>query len=366
MRRLSFASRAPSNIALIKYMGKTESALNLPENASLSMTLDALSTWVEATPSVGSEVRWIPELPRVPEIERVGAGAAFAAPKLEGKGVERLARHVERARTQAREVFARFGLEFDADAASRGLELRSANSFPAASGIASSASAFAAITTVAAHSCARDPDAFLRALDDVDFRRALARISRQGSGSSCRSFEGPFVYWEGEEARALETGMPALAHFVLLISSEEKKTSSSAAHLQIKSSPLWPARLQHLGERTARMTAALAAGRVSDVARLAWTEAWEMHSLFHTAEPPFSYWQPGTVAALQWLAPFFESNSTIEPPIATLDAGPNVHLIVRASDRELWRARISERFPELKVLEDQPGAGAIARVRSLA
>ena len=39
--------RAPSNIALVKYMGKRETGMNLPENASVSMTLSQLCTFVE-------------------------------------------------------------------------------------------------------------------------------------------------------------------------------------------------------------------------------------------------------------------------------------------------------------------------------
>ena len=51
--------QAPTNIALIKYMGKTDSLHNLPTNPSLSMTLSGLGTDILArfTPSSsGDEV----------------------------------------------------------------------------------------------------------------------------------------------------------------------------------------------------------------------------------------------------------------------------------------------------------------------
>ena len=64
-------------------------------------------------------------------------------------------------------------------------------------------------------------------------------------------------------------------------------------------------------------------GDIAEVSRLSWTEMWEMHSLFHTASPAFSYWEPGTIHALRTFA---EDVLSDHPPIVTLDAGPNVHI----------------------------------------
>ena len=83
-----------------------------------------------------------------------------------------------------------------------------------------------------------------------------------------------------------------------------------------------------------------------------------MHSLFHTSDPPFTYFEPGTMGVLGFLAPFVEGE---DPPIVTLDAGPNVHLFVNADQRSHWRAKLAGAFPgghTVKVLEDAPGTGA--------
>ena len=60
--------RAPSNIALIKYMGKTDSTRNLPENPSLSMTLDRLCTYleVEILEDGADRFQLDPKLPELP------------------------------------------------------------------------------------------------------------------------------------------------------------------------------------------------------------------------------------------------------------------------------------------------------------
>jgi diphosphomevalonate decarboxylase len=80
-----------------------------------------------------------------------------------------------------------------------------------------------------------------------------------------------------------------------------------------------------------------------------------MHSLFHTCSEPFSYFEPGTIEAIQWLAPLMQTD---EPPIVTLDAGPNVHILVPTEKAEQWRRSLKDRFYQFTVLEDRQGRGA--------
>jgi diphosphomevalonate decarboxylase len=79
-----------------------------------------------------------------------------------------------------------------------------------------------------------------------------------------------------------------------------------------------------------------------------------MHSLFHTAEEPFSYWEPGTLDVLKWLSPELKLES---PPIVTLDAGPNVHLLVPEEDALAWIEKIQSKF-NFELLVDRQGLGA--------
>ena len=51
---------APSNIALIKYMGKQNSSSNVPTNASLSYTLENLRTTVRMDAISGDKDQWAP------------------------------------------------------------------------------------------------------------------------------------------------------------------------------------------------------------------------------------------------------------------------------------------------------------------
>ena len=354
---MSILVRAPSNIALVKYMGKDSDASsgsagpNVPTNGSLSMTLDSLCTLMEFRRVSGSS-RFVAELPKLSGYTaRAGSSAqAPSVPKLSQSGTERLLAHVERVRGALPVLLADLG---GVSAGRDGWEIRSANTFPAASGIASSASSFAAVTLATALAGAADPARVKRALGDgFELRRRLARLSRQGSGSSCRSFEGSFVEWQGEDARAVKSAMPKLLDLVLVIGAEEKEVSSSQAHLRVKSSPLWEGRVSRVQSRLARLGPAISKGDFSDVAAIAWEELWEMHSLFHTASEPFTYWLPGSVKALRWAQAFRRE------AIVTMDAGPNVHFLVPESTRDLWLSRLREQFPHEEVLVDAQGSGA--------
>lgn len=350
--------RAPSNIALIKYMGKTDAARNLPENASISMTLNRLSTYleIETIPSTRGGSFSLKGFPsggiELPE------GVQVFPVEFSPKAVEKFQKHFLRVRKRMSEYpeLGKIGSEKIED-----ILVRSVNTFPAGSGIASSASSFAALTLAAFLVHSENPKSAwdrLQGSEGVLIRRKLALISREGSGSSCRSFEGPFVQWQGEFAQGYPTWMPDLAHFVVVISAGEKKVSSTDAHLQVKTSPLWQGRVQRATARFEEIRQAMTRGDIAKVSKLTWDEMWEMHSLFHTGDDPFTYWQPGTLSGIDYFREQIKASGSLLPPIVTLDAGPNIHVLVPEVQRELWRGRLTNQFGAEHLLEDSQGSGA--------
>lgn len=339
--------RAPSNIALIKYMGKSDSTKNLPENPSLSMTLDRLCTYLEVEILEDGADRFQLD-PRLPELP---SGIRTCPVSFEEKAVAKFERHYRR-------VQSRMGELASARTDKPSVIVRSVNTFPAGSGIASSASAFAALTLGAFLASAQDVAANVELFGSekgTALKRKLARVSREGSGSSCRSFEGPFVQWQGEDATLCPSKLPPIAHFVVVVSAGEKKVSSSEAHLRVKKSPLWTGRVERVTERFEKTRRAIELGDLASVSKLAWSEMWEMHSLFHTSEDPFTYWNPQTIEGLHFLE---ESLRSSNPPIVTLDAGPNIHILVAESERSAWRDRLVAKFGSDHILEDGQGSGA--------
>lgn len=365
MTETRVTARAPSNIALIKYMGKADPASNLPAHGSLSMTLDRLCSIAEIrVKNDGKSAVAISAA--APDINAARFGGTLSCPELSDSGRQKLLRHLERVRAFSEERFEAHGLKALKRAS---IESRCANTFPAGAGIASSASSFAAVTLAAVRAFAAEPDAFERAYAGSEsFRADVSALSRQGSGSSCRSFDGPWVLWQNESASAVPGGLPEMSDLVLVVDAGHKKVSSSEAHLRVVESPLWRGRIDRASARLEQLRKALGDGDQHRVAWHSWMEAWEMHSLFHTCADPFTYWKPGTMEVLEWIAPFVRTARTHgepgrspafeTPPIVTMDAGPNVHVIVPSSEAADWKVRLGDRFPELTVLEDRQGKGA--------
>jgi diphosphomevalonate decarboxylase len=145
-------ARANTNIALVKYWGKRDATLNLPAVGSLSLTLDALST--------RTSVVFDAKLER----DQLILNGAVA----DDRATARVSKLLDLVRAQAR-------LEARA-------QVESANDFPTAAGLASSASAFAALALAASRAAGLTLDG-----------RALSILARRGSGSAARSIFGGFV-----------------------------------------------------------------------------------------------------------------------------------------------------------------------------
>ncbi len=343
-------ARAPSNIALVKYMGKTDFTRNLPVNSSLSLTLSELCTYVEIR-DVGeprSSPEWIAEKPD---------GAKGEVPTLNESGREKFLRHFERCRSHSPEILRGSGLELSQTRATAMPAIRTTNTFPSEAGIASSASSFAALTLAAVAYFSASRNSFRdRYARDPEMRRSLAELSREGSGSSIRSFEGPFVAWKNARAESVESLLPPLSDLVVIVSAGKKLVGSSEAHRRVESSPYWVGRSSRAETRFEELKGALKRGAFQRVAEIAEADFRDMHHLFETAQPPFSYFAPGTEEVLEFLA--IGADDGESPFAVTMDAGPNVHVVVPQSSEEFWRKKIAERFPQFLILVDRQGAGA--------
>lgn len=312
---------APSNIALIKYMGKLGGG-NVASNSSLSYTLGHLNSHVELEPKsvgMGSGDSWQP-------LVREGLRPI----ELSEKGQKRFLDHLQR-------VKAHFGYRGD-------FILRSANDFPSDCGLASSASSFAALT-LCSYRALRE----LQALTPEDYREkavwrdvaTMSELSRQGSGSSCRSFYAPWAKWsdKGVEAVDLPGG---LHHLVVVVEDGVKQVSSSEAHKRVATSLLAQGRTERAEQRLEGFIKSLQASDWRAAFEIAWAEFWDMHALFETSNPSFGYLSKGSLEVLQYVRKRWAQDG--DGPLCTLDAGPNVHLLFRGEQVEfakLWKKETS-------------------------
>lgn len=343
--------RAPSNIAIVKYMGKRDFTKNLPANSSLSMTLSELCTYVEIRQAEG-------QTPSSTFVAEKPDGSKGEVPTLNDRGREKFLRHFERCRARAREILFAHDLAVSESRLGSAAVIRTTNTFPLEAGIASSASSFSALTLGALYYFSGDRDSFKsRYAEKRELRRSLAQISREGSGSSCRSFEGPFVAWTLDEATRVESLLPPLSDLVVVVSGERKSVGSSDAHRRVETSPHWKGRVERAEMRFRVLTLALGSGVFSKVAEIAEADFQDMHQLFETSEPSFSYFASGTDEVLEFLTKCCNQDSVL-PFAVTMDAGPNVHILVPQAAEEFWREKISAQFPRFPILVDRQGTGA--------
>ncbi len=365
--------KSPSNIAIVKYMGKADRSLNLPANSSISLTLDRLATWLVLTKfedeRLGSSVEcldqsWLRD--RRFDLDSLGLDLqTLEKLELSEKEKTRTLEFFNKARLVLAPKLEAMGFRLADSFDRKTFELRSANTFPASAGIASSAASFSAVALAAAVSCVRESDQFCREFSGVrevstKLKLMIAEVARQGSGSSCRSLVGPWVKWEGEKSFELPSRLPQLVDLVMVVGREKKQVGSSEAHSRVLASPLWQARQDRMPALVRTVEESIRDGDLNRLAELSFKEALEMHSLFHTSAVPFTYFLPGTMKILNWVMALLadERKGFKNLPIVTLDAGPNIHFIVEDSVKEYWVTKIQEYFPEFEILVDSQGAGS--------
>lgn len=327
-----YQARVASNIAFIKYWGKRDARLQWPANDSLSMTLDTLSTETRAQRIDAPDHRF----------------------SFEGQLLTREARQFTKAFQHLDRLTALLGLKGS-------LEISSQNNFPLGAGMASSASGLGALTLAALAAWLECPD--FKSLEDRGYARSeLAQLARLGSGSAGRSLYGGYVEWragEKPEEQAILPAFPAsqwaLRDSVIIFAAEEKGLSSSEAHQQAWTSPLFKPRLAGIPERMQATLDALARRDISSLGPLIEAEALEMHAVIMTAKPGHCYLTP---AALEFIAALRRARQAGEvEAYFTIDAGPNIHMIHEESAHEALRLWLAKNWPEQQLLHDRVGRG---------
>jgi diphosphomevalonate decarboxylase len=320
----SALAQAHSNIALIKYWGKRNEKLKLPQNGSISLTLDAL--WTRTRVSYTSQTR--------PDQLILNGVAATETQRA------KISRFLDALRQQ-------YPLP-------SGAQIESENNFPTGAGLASSASGFAALTLAATAAAGLDLD-----------KSELSRWARQGSGSACRSIYAGFVEWQrGERPDGLDSlALPieeqsdwALCMAVLVLNDQPKALSSGDGMAQtVASSPLYPAWLASVEVDLADMRQAIKTQDFIALGELMEHNALKMHATALAARPAVIYWQPATLALLERVRELRKNGLSC---YATIDAGPNLKVLMQAHDWPRFQAELKT-WPELKALIPcRPGPGA--------
>jgi len=297
---------APSNIALIKYWGKTTP--QIPKNSSLSFTLSSSVTQTQITyqPAGSGTFDF--------SFYFEGVAKPDFKPKLQTffKRIEPYVPWIE-------------GYE---------LTIKSSNTFPHSSGIASSASAMAALAM-----CLMDLELKLfPGMETELFHQKASFLARLGSGSAARSVQGPVTLWGANKIQDHSSDLYALPFgpdlhpvfstyqdAILLVDKGTKAVSSSQGHQLMHQHPFAPQRFLQAAENLEAIVPVMKAGDLEAFIKIVELEALSLHAMMMTSNPYFILMKPNTLAIIKRIWEFRASTSI--PVCFTLDAGANVHLL---------------------------------------
>jgi len=307
---------ANSNLALVKYWGKSDEGAKQPAAASLSVTLDSLCTvaGVEFSDTVAED-----------RVEGLPGGAA----------------------TRVAAFMDGFRSRFELRRRAR-VTLRS--NFPVAAGLASSASSFAALTKAAAAAAGLDLD------DD-----ALAEVARLGSGSACRSIHGGFVEWRPEDGRSVVERIASKEHWpfciLVAVTSERPKDvgSSEGMRRTAATSPYYRAWLDSGAEDFVEARQAILNRSLERLGIVAERNCLRMHAAALASVPPLLYWEPATVAVMREVKALRDRGTQA---YFSIDAGPQVKVLCEPAMAPAVRAALGSVPGVLRVLESRPGGAA--------
>ncbi len=313
--------KAPANIAFIKYWGKRNEKLRIPANSSISTNL---SNAFSVT-SVDFDDKFKEDIVNIDGVNS-------------SKGEkERVVKHLDLIRKI-------LGKSIHAEVVSK-------NNFPKASGIASSASGFAALTLAASLSAGLKLS-----------KKDLSILARLGSGSACRSIPDGFVEWKegtrNEDSYAYSL-YPAnywdIYDVIAIVGQTSKKVSSTEGHTLSKSSPFYKARISGMNSKVKEIKLALKNKDFTKFGNILEAEAVNMHTVMMTSNPPLFYWTPKT---LEIILKVIEWRSQGLEVYFTIDAGPNVHVICERKNLEKVKVKVALIAGVKEVLINKPASGA--------
>ena len=325
-----YTAHAPSNIAFLKYWGKD--GQQWPSNDSISMTLSKCKSITQATLIPTSDQDHV---------------------HLNGEYVDADSRHGSKIYRHLQ--FLRENVDTNS-----ALAVHTSNTFPLASGIASSASGITALTIAALACWTRSSN--LTALAKAGYSRTkLAALARQGSGSACRSLWGGIVKWERnttpESQRTYQLMQEhewKLADLIIHPSSAHSKdVSSSAGHARAKSSPLFALRMQGMAEKVHYFQQALQQRDFAQLGMLLESEALEFIQVMATSSPPLSYLTQELYDLLAYVRECRQREHL--QAYFTVDAGAAAHIICLASVAMSLQQKIQRNFHNFMIIVDKIG-----------
>lgn len=308
-------ARAHTNIALIKYWGKADETYIIPMNNSLSVTLDRFYTETKVTFDESYDKDTL---------------------ILNGEVV---------AENEAVKISKFMDIVRELGGTSAHAYIESENYVPTAAGLASSASAYAALAA-----------ACDKALNLGLTGKALSRLARRGSGSASRSIYGGFVEWEKGHDDETSYSFPVeadnwendLAMIFVVINNKSKKVSSRAGmSLTRDTSRFYQYWLDHVDEDITAVKHAINQKDFKQLGEVIEANGLRMHATNLGAQPPFTYMVDDSYLVMDIVHQCREAGY---PCYFTMDAGPNVKILVEKKNQQAVIDALYKSFDEAQII----------------
>ncbi len=314
-------AKAHTNIALVKDWGKKDQDLIIPQTDSLSLTLNEFYT----TTTVNFDNYLTSDL------------VAIDQHILSKKEAQKVVHVLDIVRQLSGiKSFAR---------------VDSINHVPTAAGLASSASAFAALAGAASTAAGLNLSS-----------RDLSRLARRGSGSATRSIYGGLVEWQKGTDDDSSFAQPVLENvgfpiemLAVLVDTKKKKVSSrSGMQSSVETSPYYDAWRQVVANDMVAIKKAIKAKDIDQIGHIAEENALRMHALTFSADPGFTYFNGETLTIIKAVEDLRNQGVNC---YYTMDAGPNVKVIYDRENRSKIVEELSNIVGPERLVVSQPGPG---------
>lgn len=310
-----FTWQSPSNIALVKYWGKTEP--QIPKNASISFTLNNCHTTTTLEYSKKES-----------KSNNFNVEVVFDGKKKEDFK-PKILKFFERV-----ETYTPFIKDFN-------FIIKTENSFPHSSGIASSASGMSALAL-----CLMSMEkAMYPNTSETYFNRKASFLARLGSGSAARSIEGDLVVWgehlaikDSSDLYGIKFPFPVHENYknyqdtILLVDKGEKQVSSTVGHDLMYNHPFADERFKQANQNVTKLIQVLQNGDLNSFVQLVESEALTLHAMMMTSNPYFILMKPNTLKIIEKIWAYRKKNKSLI--CFTLDAGANVHILFPETEKE--------------------------------
>ncbi|MFQ6004398.1 MAG: diphosphomevalonate decarboxylase [Woeseia sp.] len=279
-------AQAQPNIALVKYWGKQDTDSNLPAVGSLSITLDTLYTRMS-----------------VNFLEKPGPDELVLNDEIDDALLPRVSDCIDRIAGKDRPA----------------ARIRSISNFPVAAGLASSASAFAALALATYESLGWSADT-----------PTMARVAGSVSGSAARSFYGGFVELSpvGDKIDVRTIADPddwPLKVVVAITESGPKRLSSGEAMIRsARTSPFYSSWVERQPDDLRAARQSIRARDFEQLATVSEHNCLKMHSVMWASRPPIVFWNDATLACMETVR---DLQKRSEPVFFTIDAGPQLKAV---------------------------------------